>query len=145
MDKSLQSFWAEVLEILQDQLSRPTFETWIKTAIAERLDDRALILRTPTPFARNWLQKYYIKAIAQATESVLGRPVEVEIIATREEDAPGAIDESVSVFRLIDGRDPGDSALPTAGDPGAIRGESGIESRPVERSIHVFAICGGGE
>ncbi|MEM1427707.1 MAG: chromosomal replication initiator protein DnaA, partial [Cyanobacteria bacterium P01_H01_bin.130] len=98
MDKSLQSFWAEVLEILQDQLSRPTFETWIKTAIAERLDDRALILRTPTPFARNWLQKYYIKAIAQATESVLGRPVEVEIIATREEDAPGAIDESVSVF-----------------------------------------------
>ena len=56
MEKSLDAFWGQVLDQLQNQLSRPTFETWIKTAIAERLDDQALVVRTPTPFARNWLQ-----------------------------------------------------------------------------------------
>lgn len=112
MDKSLESFWAEVLEILQDQLSRPTFETWIKTAIAERLDDQNLVLRTPTPFARNWLQKYYIQAIAQAAESVLGRSVEVEIIASRDEEESASIDESVSVFLT-----PQTSAAPATDGP----------------------------
>ncbi|MEM9771444.1 MAG: chromosomal replication initiator protein DnaA, partial [Cyanobacteria bacterium P01_D01_bin.73] len=98
MDKSLESVWAEILEILQEQLSRPTFETWIKTAIAERLDDRTLTLRTPTPFARNWLQKYYIQTIAQSAESVLGRSVEIEIIANRDGEGPDPIEQSVNVF-----------------------------------------------
>ncbi|HCF29464.1 MAG TPA: hypothetical protein DEV81_20185, partial [Cyanobacteria bacterium UBA11049] len=32
MEVPLDSLWSQVLERLQLQLSRPTFETWIKTA-----------------------------------------------------------------------------------------------------------------
>ena len=121
MDKSLESLWAEILEILQDQLSRPTFETWIKTAIAERIDDRTLILRTPTPFARNWLQKYYIQAIAQSAESVLGRPVEVEIVANRNGDGPDPVEQSVNVF--LEPQDP--AAVGKSNGSNALGGANG--------------------
>ena len=92
MDRSLDTLWEEVLEQLQNQLSRPTFETWIKTATAESLDDRALTIRTPTPFARNWLQKYYLQAISQAVSAVLGDDIAIQIVATRSEEGSESVD-----------------------------------------------------
>jgi chromosomal replication initiator protein len=86
LDTSLDNFWTQVLERLQLQLSRPTFETWIKTASVEQLDDGCLVIQTPNPFARNWLQKYYIKTIAQVVEDVLGHPVEIQITIATGED-----------------------------------------------------------
>ncbi|MFB2835408.1 chromosomal replication initiator protein DnaA [Floridanema evergladense] len=77
MDVRLESLWSQVLERLQVQLSRPTFETWIKTAAAEQLENNCLVIRTPNPFARNWLQKYYIKTIADVVQDILGHPVEI--------------------------------------------------------------------
>lgn len=73
----LETLWNLVLERLQVQLSRPTFETWIKTASAEQLENGCLIIRTPNPFARNWLQKHYIKIIADVVEDILDHPVEI--------------------------------------------------------------------
>lgn len=73
----LENLWNQVLERLQAQLSRPTFETWIKTARAEQLENDCLIVSTPNPFARNWLQKYYVKTIADTVSEILGYPVDI--------------------------------------------------------------------
>ncbi|NWF58914.1 MAG: chromosomal replication initiator protein DnaA [Fischerella sp.] len=75
----IDSLWSQVLERLQLELSRPTFETWIKTASAESLENNCLVIRTPNPFARNWLQKYYIKTIANVVQDILGHTVEIYI------------------------------------------------------------------
>ncbi|MBW4671450.1 MAG: chromosomal replication initiator protein DnaA [Cyanomargarita calcarea GSE-NOS-MK-12-04C] len=77
MEIPIESLWIQVLERLQVELSRPTFETWIKTASAESLENNCLVIRTPNPFARNWLQKYYIKTIAHVVQDILGHPVEI--------------------------------------------------------------------
>jgi chromosomal replication initiator protein len=87
VDIALDNFWAQVLERLQVQLSRPTFETWIKTATAEQLDATSLVICTPNPFARNWLQKYYIKTIADVVAEVLGYPVEIHITIAQGSEA----------------------------------------------------------
>lgn len=79
MEIPLESLWSQVLERLQLQLSRPTFETWIKTAHAEQMENNCLVIRTPNPFARNWLQKYYIKTIANVVQDILGYPVEIHL------------------------------------------------------------------
>lgn len=73
----LESLWNQILERLQVQLSRPSFETWIKTARAEQLENNCLIVSAPNPFARNWLQKYYVKIIADAVHDILGYQVEI--------------------------------------------------------------------
>jgi chromosomal replication initiator protein len=88
LDTPLETLWSKVLERLQLQLSRPTFETWIKSATAEKLEQGCLVIQTPNPFARNWIQKYYIRTIAEVAEEVLGEPVEIQIkIAVGEDNA----------------------------------------------------------
>jgi len=82
----LKRFWNRVLERLQLQLSRPTFETWIKSTTAQELENNCLVIRTPNPFARNWLQKYYITTITEVVEEILGQAVEIQLTATTEDD-----------------------------------------------------------
>ncbi|MBE9092962.1 chromosomal replication initiator protein DnaA [Tychonema sp. LEGE 07203] len=77
MDIPLENLWKQILEHLQVQLSRPSFETWIKTARAEQLENNCLIVSAPNPFARNWLQKYYREILADAVEEILGYPVDI--------------------------------------------------------------------
>ncbi|MEL6165237.1 MAG: DnaA N-terminal domain-containing protein, partial [Cyanobacteria bacterium J06628_3] len=87
MSDKIENLWSEVLERLQLELSRPTFETWIKTAIAEKLENNCLVIRTPNPFARNWLQKYYIKTIASVVQDILGHPVGIYFTVSQEDSA----------------------------------------------------------
>lgn len=107
METSLEQLWSQVLERLQLQLSRPTFETWIKTTSAEQLDNNCLVIRTPNPFARNWLQKYYIKTIADVVHDILGKPVEIHLtVTTGEDDSPmaeGEISWSLPVLASASG------------------------------------------
>lgn len=86
MEILLDSLWDQVLERLQIQLSRPTFETWIKTATAEQLENDRLVVCTPNPFARNWLQKYYIKTIADVVHDIVGRPIEIHFTVRQGEN-----------------------------------------------------------
>ncbi|MBD2448792.1 chromosomal replication initiator protein DnaA [Nostoc sp. FACHB-152] len=99
MEISLDSLWSQVLERLQLELSRPTFETWIKTANAERLENNCLVIITPNPFARNWLQKYYINTIANVVQSILGHPVEIYITVAKGEEVPQS-DERESTWEF---------------------------------------------
>ncbi|ABG49531.1 chromosomal replication initiator protein DnaA [Trichodesmium erythraeum IMS101] len=87
MEIYLDNLWDQVLERLQLQLSKPTFETWIKTATAEQLENNCLVIRAPNPFARNWLQKYYIKTIADVVHDILGYPVEIYLTTFLVEDS----------------------------------------------------------
>jgi chromosomal replication initiator protein len=79
VESSLENLWTQVLDRLQVQLSPPTFDTWIKSATAEHLEGQRLVLCAPNPFARNWIQKYYIHKIAEVAQEVFGYPVEIQI------------------------------------------------------------------
>lgn len=79
MEKAVEGLWQEVLEKLQTQLSRPTYETWIKPARARTLDNRQLVISTPNPFARNWLQKHYLEMITGVVNDILGQMIEVQV------------------------------------------------------------------
>lgn len=93
---SIDNLWSQVLERLQLELSRPTFETWIKTASAQRLENNCLIIRTPNPFARNWLQKYYINTIANVVKDILGYPVEIYITVEQGEEVSPPIERDIT-------------------------------------------------
>ncbi len=77
--ESPDTLWSQVLDVLQLKLSRPTFEAWIKTATPEALTETTLTLLTPNPFAKNWIQKHYMKTILEVIHDVLGRSVEINI------------------------------------------------------------------
>ncbi|MBD0335345.1 MAG: chromosomal replication initiator protein DnaA [Cyanobacteria bacterium Co-bin13] len=89
MEKALDGLWEEVLDRLQTQLSRPTFETWIKPARAQSLNERELVISTPNPFARNWLQKHYVDTIAGVVNEILGQTINIQV-TVRSEGSEGA-------------------------------------------------------
>lgn len=99
METSLKQLWDQVLERLQLQLSRPTFETWIKSTSAQELENNCLVIRTPNPFARNWLQKYYLTTITEVVEEIFGQAVEIQLTATTGDDdeSDGDLDISWSL------------------------------------------------
>ncbi len=86
MKFSQQQLWNQVLERLQLQLSRPTFETWIKTATAEELREDCLTICTPNAFVFNHLQKYYLKTIADVVREIVGNPIEIKLKVTQEDN-----------------------------------------------------------
>ena len=97
VDISLDHLWNQVLERLQLQLTQPTFETWIKSASAQEWKDNCLVIRAPNPFARNWLQKHYLKTIADVVEDIVGQPTEIQL-TTDQSQTITPLDESQSSF-----------------------------------------------
>ncbi|MCU0533447.1 MAG: chromosomal replication initiator protein DnaA [Hydrococcus sp. Prado102] len=97
MEISPQQLWNQVLERLQHQLTRPAFETWIKTATVQELTDKCLVIRAANPFVLNHLKKNYLKIIAETVREVLGYPVEIRLNAERGENI-AIIGDSGSIF-----------------------------------------------
>lgn len=131
--EDLNLFWNEVLDKLQHLLSRPTFETWIKSATAESLDEKRLVICTPTVFACSWLNKYYVKTISEVVQEILGYPVEIEIKVRPGGDGDG---EAVAQeFWMPQHPEPSDStAVPTDPPPELIPGMPDPASAPASRS-----------
>ncbi|MDX1977219.1 MAG: chromosomal replication initiator protein DnaA [Pseudanabaenaceae cyanobacterium bins.68] len=88
MDITADILWHKVLDHLQIHLSRPTFEAWIKTTVAEELTPQRLTIRTSHPFARNWLAKYYFKKLNEVVAEILGYSVEILILTASQEHLP---------------------------------------------------------
>jgi chromosomal replication initiator protein len=84
---TIDTLWSAALERMKLQLSRPTFETWIQSAVPEQLEHNCLTLRTPNPFSKNWIQKYYVNTIVSALEEVAGYPIEIQLIVEHDEQS----------------------------------------------------------
>ena len=78
--------WNQVLYRLQQQLSRPTFETWIQTATVENFQDNCLVIQTPNAFVRNHLQKHYVKIIAQTVAEIAGQAIDIQLTVAQGEN-----------------------------------------------------------
>ena len=106
MEIAIDILWSQVLERLQLELSRPTFETWIKTASAQSFEHNCLVIRTPNPFARNWLQKYYINTIANVVQDIVGHSVEIYLTVAQGDEASHISDQKVDWDLLPQGNIP---------------------------------------
>ena len=69
--------WAEVQQLLQKNLSKPSFETWIRPAKFNGFENGLLTLITPNNFTSDWLRKNYSETIEKAAEEICGHNVKV--------------------------------------------------------------------
>jgi chromosomal replication initiator protein len=116
VDITPERFWSQVLERLEVQLTRPTFETWIKSATVEELNSRRLVICTPNPFSRNWIQKHYVQTISNVVQGILGYPVEIHITVKQGNDLNQVHETETSSWSMPASL-PSDSGVPSRMKP----------------------------
>lgn len=87
MDGHTHDLWQQVLSVIQTKLSKPSFDTWLKSTKASVFTETQLVVCAPTNFAREWLEGRYKKMIARTVFECLGREVDVTFVLQDAEPA----------------------------------------------------------
>jgi len=72
--------WQAALGELQLQLTKPTFDTWVKNTHVISWEDRTFVIGAHNGYAKDWLENRLLATIKRTLSSILGETVEVRFI-----------------------------------------------------------------
>ncbi|GGP08191.1 DnaA N-terminal domain-containing protein [Oceanobacillus neutriphilus] len=77
--------WQKVLEKINSQISKPSFNTWFKNTSAE-LEDDALTIYSSSAFTIDWLETNYSTLIIDTIKDVTGEDYSIHFEVTEENE-----------------------------------------------------------
>ena len=78
--------WVKVQSSLKKNLSKPSFETWIRPTQFSSFENGELTLIAPNSFSSAWLRNNYSQTIQETAEEVFGEPVTVNVKVKEESE-----------------------------------------------------------
>lgn len=78
--ENLNDLWDQVLKSIEKKVSKPSFETWLKSTKAHHIEGDTIIIKAPNEFARDWLEGRYTHLIADSLEDITGSKLDVKFI-----------------------------------------------------------------
>lgn len=88
--EQLGDLWSQTLKVIETKISKPSFETWLKSTQISSLDNNTLIIIAPNEFARDWLNSRYLNIIQDALYEIVGEKLEIKVtipsISQQDED-----------------------------------------------------------
>ena len=72
--------WQAALGELQLQLTKPTFETWVKNTHVISWEDRTFLVGVHNGYAKDWLENRLLTTIKRTLSGILGQTVEVRFV-----------------------------------------------------------------
>lgn len=85
--ENIKELWTKALGSIEKKLSKPSFETWLKSTSADSLNDSTLVVTAPNEFARDWLESHYANLITDTLKDLTGSEFDVKFIIPQKENA----------------------------------------------------------
>ncbi len=80
MESYLNTIWNQLLNKMENKLSRPSFETWLKTTRPLSIQEKDFIIEVPNDFTREWLENHYGGTIANVLKEITGEYFNIHFI-----------------------------------------------------------------
>lgn len=78
--KNIADLWNAALGNIEKKISKPSFDTWLKSTKAHSLQGDLLVITAPNEFARDWLEERYSNLISTILAEITGEELEVKFI-----------------------------------------------------------------
>ncbi len=91
--------WQTALGELQLQLTKATFDTWLKDTQGLACEDGAFLVGVRNAYAKDWLENRLYAHIVRTLAGILGRSVEVRFVVGAQPAAPAATEDEGEIFR----------------------------------------------
>lgn len=78
--ENIKDLWTAALDKVKEQISKPSFDTWLKHTEAQSLDGNTLTVIAPNEFARDWLEGQYTKVITDIISEITGANLTVKFV-----------------------------------------------------------------
>jgi chromosomal replication initiator protein len=93
--ENIADLWNAALANIEKKISKPSFDTWLKSTKAHSLQGNLLIITAPNEFARDWLEERYSQLISGILYEITGEELSVKFIIPHNQnedelDAPPA-------------------------------------------------------
>jgi hypothetical protein len=75
-----QTLWGVALAQLQRQMTKQTFDTWLKQTEVRDYHESEFVIDAKSVFAKDWLENRLLKTIEAVLTSVVGKPTRVRFI-----------------------------------------------------------------
>src|SRR5512135_2837649 len=72
--------WHATLGELQLQMTRATFDTWVRPTHAINYQDGAMVVGVHSPYAKEWLENRLNTTIQRTVTGIVGKSVEVRYV-----------------------------------------------------------------
>jgi chromosomal replication initiator protein len=91
--ENIADLWSAALNNIEKKISKPSFDTWLKSTKAHSLKGDLLVITAPNEFARDWLEERYSQLVAGILYEITGEELAVKFIIpqnnnTEEVDLP---------------------------------------------------------
>ena len=80
MEMNTDEVWQNVLEQLQLQMTRATFDTWLKDTRIVSQNNGHLVIGTKNAYAKDWLENRLFNTINRTVADILGYSIDIEFI-----------------------------------------------------------------
>src|SRR5690554_64142 len=74
------NIWNQTLLLIEERISGPSFETWLKETEAIDVQGDTVVVSVPSDFVKEWLDNRYAQLIKDVLLEVTGNPLDVKFI-----------------------------------------------------------------
>lgn len=83
--ENITELWNAALAKIKKKISKPSFDTWLKSTKAHSLKKDSLVIIAPNEFARDWLEERYSQLISGILYEITGEELSVKFIIPQNE------------------------------------------------------------